>query len=86
MTSGLTSVAPNGGSPDSAASRSTAFGAPRGRKSRWASGGWVSMKGGTTAVRPARSLWRRTRPASKPARRPWWARLLAARTLQSLVG
>jgi hypothetical protein len=48
-------------------------------------GGWVSMKGGTTAVRPARSVWRRMRPAPQPTRRPWWARLLAARTLQSFV-
>jgi hypothetical protein len=49
-------------------------------------GGWVSMKGGSTAIRPARRLWRRTRPPGPLPRRPWWARLLAARTLQSLVG
>ncbi|WP_051684109.1 hypothetical protein [Blastococcus sp. URHD0036] len=50
-------------------------------------GGWVSMKGGAMAVRPARSLWRRPRAASAPVgRRPWWARLLAATTLESLVG
>ena len=55
-------------------------------------GGWVSMKGGAMAVRPAERGWRR-RPSSPPApapatrrRRPWWARLLAARTLESLVG
>lgn len=51
-------------------------------------GGWVSMKGGVMAVRPARRAWRRTRPAvSGPLpRRPWWARLLAATTLESVLG
>jgi len=50
-------------------------------------GGWVSMKGGAMAVRPARRLWSRQPVASAPAgRRPWWARLLAATTLESIVG
>ncbi|WP_409329611.1 hypothetical protein [Trujillonella humicola] len=50
-------------------------------------GGWVSMKGGAMSVRPARRLWRRHPGSSIPAgRRPWWARLLAATTLRSLVG
>lgn len=51
-------------------------------------GGWVSMKGGVMAVRPAERAWRRTprAPATPPARRPWWARLLSAKTLQSLLG
>ncbi|MGY1641926.1 hypothetical protein ACI782_12445 [Geodermatophilus sp. SYSU D00703] len=48
-------------------------------------GGWVSMKGGAMAVRPARRLWRRSRPTPPMRRRPWWARLLAAVTLESLV-
>ena len=48
-------------------------------------GGWVSMKGGAMAVRPARRLWRRTRP-TPGIRRPWWARLLAATALERLVG
>jgi hypothetical protein len=53
-------------------------------------GGWVSMKGGAMAVRPAERGWRRRRTGS-PApstrtRRPWWARLLAAKSLESLVG
>ncbi|MGY1785196.1 hypothetical protein [Geodermatophilus sp. SYSU D00698] len=48
-------------------------------------GGWVSMKGGAMAVRPARRLWRRTRPLVS-VRRPWWARLLAATALERLVG
>ena len=48
-------------------------------------GGWVSMKGGAMAVRPARRLWRRTRP-TPAVRRPWWARLLAATALERLVG
>ncbi|MGY1593585.1 hypothetical protein ACI79D_16550 [Geodermatophilus sp. SYSU D00708] len=52
---------------------------------RMGPGGWVSMKGGAVAVRPARRLWRRTRPAPPARRRPWWARLLAAVTLESLV-
>ena len=60
-------------------------------------GGWVSMKGGAMAVRPAAHGWRRLRHATHPAthppppaeqarRRPWWARLLSATTLRSLVG
>ncbi|SFE87255.1 hypothetical protein [Blastococcus tunisiensis] len=53
-------------------------------------GGWVSMKGGVMAVRPAERGWRRKRsaaaPAGAPARRPWWARLLAATTLESILG
>ena len=49
-------------------------------------GGWVSMKGGVLAVRPAERGWRRRRPAAAAQRRPWWARLLAATTLESLVG
>ena len=52
-------------------------------------GGWVSMKGGATSVRPARRAWlplRRTvRPAAR-ARRPWWARLLSAQALNALLG
>ncbi|SNS11386.1 hypothetical protein SAMN04488107_1432 [Geodermatophilus saharensis] len=48
-------------------------------------GGWVSMKGGAMAVRPAARLWRRARPPA-PVRRPWWARLLAATALERLVG
>src|SRR4051794_41757385 len=48
-------------------------------------GGWVSMKGGVMAVRPAERGWGR-RPAAPPKRRPWWARLLAATTLESLLG
>jgi hypothetical protein len=51
-------------------------------------GGWVSMKGGSMAVRPAKRAWRRLRSPGPPAaaRRPWWARLLSATMLQSLVG
>jgi hypothetical protein len=52
-------------------------------------GGWVSMKGGAMAVRPAERGWHRqgTRPpAPARTRRPWWARLLAATTLESLLG
>ena len=49
-------------------------------------GGWVSMKGGVMAVRPAERGWRRRRPGAPPKRRPWWARLLAATTLESLLG
>jgi hypothetical protein len=50
-------------------------------------GGWVSMKGGVLAVRPAERGWRRRRSrcAVAPVRRPWWARLLSARTLEPLV-
>ena len=52
-------------------------------------GGWVSMKGGVMAVRPAERGWlrKRSRPtAAAPTRRPWWARLLAATTLESILG
>jgi hypothetical protein len=53
-------------------------------------GGWVSMKGGVMAVRPAERGWRRRRSPAPTAvgrtRRPWWARLLAATTLGSIVG
>jgi hypothetical protein len=53
-------------------------------------GGWVSMKGGAMSVRPAKRAWiARRRPAAQPVparRRPWWARLLSARALNSLVG
>jgi hypothetical protein len=52
-------------------------------------GGWVSMKGGAMAVRPARHGWRRiSAPQAAPAarRRPWWARLLSATALRALVG
>jgi hypothetical protein len=54
-------------------------------------GGWVSMKGGVMAVRPAERGWRRRRSSASAAaaprtRRPWWARLLAATTLESLLG
>jgi hypothetical protein len=53
-------------------------------------GGWVSMKGGAMAVRPATRAWRRRRSAasttSARTRRPWWARLLAATALEKLVG
>jgi len=50
-------------------------------------GGWVSMKGGRMAVRPAERAWRRVHPApsAPPTRRPWWARLLSAKTLESLL-
>jgi hypothetical protein len=50
-------------------------------------GGWVSMKGGVMAVRPAERAWRRRRPAPAvaPTGRPWWARLLSAKALQSLL-
>lgn len=53
-------------------------------------GGWVSMKGGVMAVRPAERGWRR-RPSRPPtvgttSRRPVWARLLAATTLESILG
>jgi hypothetical protein len=50
-------------------------------------GGWVSMKGGAMAVRPANRAWRRRRSVATSARtrRPWWARLLAATALEKLV-
>lgn len=53
-------------------------------------GGWVSMKGGAMAVRPARRGWLRQRPRPAAAvprtRRPVWARLLSATALQSVLG
>jgi hypothetical protein len=53
-------------------------------------GGWVSMKGGAMSVRPAKRAWLpRRAPAltvSRPMRRPWWARLLSAQALNSLLG
>jgi hypothetical protein len=51
-------------------------------------GGWVSMKGGAMAVQPAERGWRKHGPptAATAPRRPWWARLLSAKTLQSLLG
>jgi hypothetical protein len=53
-------------------------------------GGWVSMKGGAMAVRPAERAWRRPRShpptGASQKRRPWWARLLAATTLESILG
>jgi hypothetical protein len=53
-------------------------------------GGWVSMKGGVMAVRPAGRAWLR-RGSAAPApvagtRRPWWARLLSATALESILG
>ncbi len=47
-------------------------------------GGWVSLKSGTVSLRPARRARRRTHPAAT-ARRPWWARLLAATALERLL-
>ncbi|MEX5718610.1 hypothetical protein [Geodermatophilus maliterrae] len=53
-------------------------------------GGWVSMKGGAMAVRPANRLWRRDRahPAAPVARtrRPLWARLLSTTALEAVLG
>jgi hypothetical protein len=50
-------------------------------------GGWVSMKGGTMAVRPARRGWRRMKATAAPAPgpRPWWARLISATALDALL-
>jgi hypothetical protein len=51
-------------------------------------GGWVSMKSGAVAVRPASRPWGRPRPVTgtgTPARRPVWARLLSAVPLRSLL-
>jgi len=51
-------------------------------------GGWVSMKGGAMSVRPAKRAWFPRRAATRPAaptRRPWWARLLSAQALNSLL-
>ncbi len=52
-------------------------------------GGWVSMKGGAMSVRPAKRAWIPRRAAAGPVsrtRRPWWARLLSAQALNSLLG
>jgi hypothetical protein len=52
-------------------------------------GGWVSMKGGAMSVRPAKRAWipkRIAAGAGSPGRRPWWARLLSAQALNSLLG
>ena len=49
-------------------------------------GGWVSMKGGAMAVRPSERFWRKPAPAREASRRPLWARLLAAKPLQVLLG
>ncbi len=62
-------------------------GAPRARVTM-GPGGWVSMKGGTVAVRPGSRPWGRPRPvpATEPSRRaPLWARVLSAVPLRSLV-
>jgi hypothetical protein len=51
-------------------------------------GGWISMKGGSLAVRPARRPWGRPRPLLPPEagrRAPLWARVLSAVPLQALV-
>ena len=50
-------------------------------------GGWVSMKGGTVSVRPARRPFGRPRKvrATKPhAKAPLWARVLSAVPLEAL--
>ena len=51
-------------------------------------GGWVSMKGGSLAIRPARRPWGRPRPIAHletPTRAPVWARVLSAVPLQALA-
>jgi len=51
-------------------------------------GGWVSLKGGAVAVRPASRPWGRPRPpaaGSGTQRPPVWARLISAVPLQSLI-
>jgi hypothetical protein len=51
-------------------------------------GGWVSLKGGTLAVRPASRPWGRSRPVPFPKtakRAPVWARVLSAVPLQALA-
>jgi hypothetical protein len=51
-------------------------------------GGWVSMKGGSLAIRPARRPWGRPRPIAHletPPRAPVWARVLSAVPLQALT-
>ena len=50
-------------------------------------GGWVSVKGGTVGVRPAKRPWGRPRQVtqtSTPSRAPIWARVLSAVPLQVL--
>jgi hypothetical protein len=50
-------------------------------------GGWVSMKGGTVAVRRGSRPWGRPMPV-RPAtagRAPLWARVLSAVPLQALM-
>jgi hypothetical protein len=50
-------------------------------------GGWVSMKGGTVAVRRGSRPWGRPRPVQPvpPAHVPLWARVLSAVPLQALM-
>jgi len=51
-------------------------------------GGWVSMKGGTVAVRRGSRWWARPtpiRPVSTGGRAPMWARVLSAVPLQALM-
>jgi hypothetical protein len=51
-------------------------------------GGWVSMKGGTVALRRGSRPWGRPRPVQPVAtggRAPLWARVLSAVPLQSLI-
>ena len=51
-------------------------------------GGWVSMKGGTVAVRRGSRPWARPKPiqpAKTNQRAPLWARVLSAVPLQSLL-
>ena len=51
-------------------------------------GGWVSMKGGTVAVRRGSRPWARptpVRPTSNGERVPLWARVLSAVPLQALM-
>jgi hypothetical protein len=50
-------------------------------------GGWVSVKGGSVGVRPARRPWarpRRVRVTASPSDAPLWARLLSAVPLRVL--
>jgi hypothetical protein len=50
-------------------------------------GGWVSMKGGTVAVRRGSRPWARPRPLQPrtPEHVPVWARVLSAVPLQALM-
>jgi hypothetical protein len=51
-------------------------------------GGWVSMKGGTVALRRGSRPWGRPRsvqPVATGGRAPLWARVLSAAPLQSLI-